>query len=91
MVDLTQHVASIMVLDEVHFGDYAFAEMFEFNWLRPYWLGYSLIWVLSYLTGLVWAAKLVLAASVVGFVLALALLRRPNNYLTALLPLHQHH
>lgn len=79
MADLPQHVASIMVLDGVHFGDYRFAHMFDFNWFRPYWFGYSLIWLLSYLVGLVWAAKLVVAAAIVGFVLSLALLRREVN------------
>lgn len=76
MVDLPQHVAAIMVLNEVHFGDYAFAEMFEFNWLRPYWLGYSLIWAVSHITGLVWASKLVIAAAIIAFVVSLAWLRR---------------
>ena len=76
MADLPQHVASIMVLDEVHFGDYRFAALFDFNWFRPYWFGYSLIWLLSYLVGLVWAAKLVVAGSVVAFVFSLALLRK---------------
>jgi hypothetical protein len=79
MVDLPQHVAAIMVLDEVHFGDYAFAEMFEFNWLRPYWFGYSLIWAVSYLTGLVWASKVVVALAVVIFVLSMARLRQEVN------------
>lgn len=79
LADLPQHVASVMVLDLVHFGDYRFAELFDFNWFRPYWFGYSLIWVLSYVVGLVWAAKLVVAASVIGFVLALAWLRREVN------------
>jgi hypothetical protein len=79
MADLPQHVASIMVLDEVHFGHYLYAEFFDFNWFRPYWLGYSLIWAISYLTGLVWASKIVVAAAVVGFVLSLAYLRREVN------------
>jgi hypothetical protein len=76
MVDLPQHVASIMVIDGVLFGEYAYGQMFEFNWFRPYWFGYFAIWAVSYLTGLVWAAKIVVAASVVGLVLSLALLRK---------------
>lgn len=79
LADLPQHAASIMVLHEVHFGNYAYADLFAFNWFRPYWLGYGLIWLLTPLFGIVWATKLVVAASVVGFVIALLLLRREIN------------
>ncbi len=77
--DLPQHVAAIMVLHEVHFGSYVFAEVFEFNWFRPYWLGYGLVWLLTPLVGVLWAAKLVIAASVIAMVNALLFLRREVN------------
>ncbi|MBL6689009.1 MAG: hypothetical protein ISP91_01315 [Pseudomonadales bacterium] len=77
--DLPQHVASIMVLHEVHFGSYVFADLFEFNWFRPYWLGYGLVWLLTPMVGVVWAAKLVIAASLVALVIAFLLLRREIN------------
>lgn len=76
MVDLPQHLAAIMVLNEVHFGDYEFAEMFAFNWYRPYWYGYFLIWALSHVVGLIWAAKIVIGLAMTGLVLSLAMLRR---------------
>ncbi len=76
MLDLPQHVAAIMVLDESLFGDYRYADLFEFNWYRPYWFGYVAIWLLSKPLGLLLAAKVVIAASLVSTVLCFALLRR---------------
>lgn len=76
MVDLPQHVAAIMVLDESLFGHYRYADLFEFIWYRPYWYGYASIWLLSKPFGLVLAAKLVIAAAAIASVLSFAWLRR---------------
>ena len=77
--DLPQHVASVMVLHEVHFGSYVFADLFAFNWFRPYWTGYGLVWLLTPTFGVIWAAKIVIGLSVVGLVIALLMLRREIN------------
>lgn len=79
LTDLPQHVASVMVLHEVHFGSFVFADMFAFNWFRPYWTGYGLVWLLTPIFGVVWAGKIVIGLSVVGLVIALLLLRREIN------------
>lgn len=79
MADLPQHVAAVMVLDLVHFGDYAYGHMFEFNWDRPYWLAYFLVWLFSQVVDYVLAAKLVVALAIVALVLSLIYMRREFN------------
>lgn len=79
LLDLPQHVAAIMVLDESYFGAYRFADLFEFIWYRPYWFGYASIWLLGKIFGLVLAAKIVIAVAAIATVLGFACLRREVN------------
>jgi len=91
-IDLPQHAAQVASVKAYLQGSWPFADQFELKPFTPYWLGYGLILLLSGLTGVVWATKLVLAASAVGMVLAAARLCRvmgadPRwNWLLLLLP-----
>lgn len=70
MVDVPQHAAMIAGVKGVVHGEWKFADMFEVNFFTPYLLGYSLIQALSYLTGVLWATKIVVALACVGMPLA---------------------
>lgn len=68
MVDLPQHAAQIaslkaMLLD----SGWAYADLHQVKPFTPYWLGYLLVMALSFPFGIVWAAKLVVAAALCLF------------------------
>lgn len=70
MVDLPQHVAAIASIDGILRESYPYANLFEFNWITPYWLGYLLVWFAGVGVGFVWGAKIVVSAAILSFILA---------------------
>ena len=79
MVDLPQHAAQISLLR--HLGDpgFRFTEAFHVNWFTPYLLGYLLVLALAPLGGILLSIKIVIAASLVSFSVATAILLRESS------------
>lgn len=75
MVDIPQHAAQIAALREYFSGNQKFLELYELNLLSPYWLGYGISWLLSYICSIPLAIKLTLSIIFVAFPYACALLR----------------
>lgn len=72
MVDIPQHAAQIAGLKGTLDGTWKHADQFDLRLFNPYWLGYSLVLVLSSMVGIVWAIKLVVAAAACAFPLTAA-------------------
>lgn len=65
MVDVPQHAALIGGIKGIIDHSWGFADLFEIQVFTPYLFGYGLILGLSYLVGVVWATKLIIAAACV--------------------------
>lgn len=63
MVDVPQHAAQIAGIRGTWNGSWSFAHLFDLKLFTPYWLGYGLVLVLSYVTSTLLATKIVVAAS----------------------------
>jgi len=79
MVDLPQHAAQIAALREMLSGHWVFQSLFDVRWLTPYWLGYSAVFLLTPLVGIVLATKLVVAMAVCALPAAAARLRQASG------------
>jgi hypothetical protein len=75
-VDVAQHAAQVTALRAVADGQPAFVELFEINWLTPYWLGYLLLFLLSLVVPILVAVKLLLSLVIVSTALCCGLLLR---------------
>lgn len=74
MADLPQHAAQVALMRGLHNPSFAYGSLFRLNWFTPYLLGYSLIYVLAFVFGILTACKIVISLFVVGFPLAAGLL-----------------
>lgn len=72
MVDLPQHAAQIFLWSRYDDPALDLARTYELNYFTPYLLGYCLVRLLTSVTGLVVALKLVISAAVLGLPLAMA-------------------
>jgi hypothetical protein len=76
MVDLPQHASEIALLRNLGDSSFRFSGLFEHYWFTPYWLGYLLAYILTPLTGIRIALKLVVCLALASFPIATAFLIR---------------
>jgi hypothetical protein len=76
MVDLPQHASEIALLRNLNDSSFKFSGLFEHYWFTPYWLGYLLAYILTPLTGIRIALKLVVSLALASFPVATSLLIR---------------
>lgn len=79
MVDLPQHAGQIALIQSMMSGDFDFRDLFELQLLTPYWLGYSIILLLSQVTGIPIATKITVAIAVAAFPLSADRFLRSQN------------
>lgn len=73
MTDLPQHAAQVTLLRALHDPHFAYANLFQTNWLTPYLSGYLLIYVLAPIVGIVFACKIVISLALAALPLSTAL------------------
>jgi hypothetical protein len=76
MTDLPQHAAQIALLRNLQDPSFKYSGLFGHQWFTPYWLGYMLAYVLTPLTGIRIALKLVVSLALASFPIATAFLIR---------------
>lgn len=76
MVDLPQHGAQIVMLQELLRGQSRWASLLQLNLFTPYWLAYLPALLLAPLAGVLPALLLVLSASLLASLLGFSALRR---------------
>jgi hypothetical protein len=74
MTDLPQHAAQIALLRNLQDPKFAFADLYAVNWFTPYLLGYTIIYLLAPVVGIVSACKLTVSISLIALPLCTSLL-----------------
>ena len=76
MVDLPQHAAQIVLLDDLFTGKSVWQDEVQINWDTPYLTTYLLWWGLYRLLGIVWSSKVLVVGILLAYVWAMVCLRR---------------
>ncbi|MBN9090319.1 MAG: hypothetical protein J0J01_25690 [Reyranella sp.] len=76
LADLAQHAAQVALCHDLLLGTSRWQGLAEVNYFTPYWLGFGLALLLSFLVPVSAALKIVLMLSYWGFVAGSVLLRR---------------
>ena len=79
MIDLPQHAAQIYLLRHLDDPGAGYREVFQVNWLTPYYFGYSIAWLLSHAMSITNALRLEITVAQLGIPLALAALLRESG------------
>jgi len=79
MVDLPQHAGQIALFELMLSDNFEFGKLLEVQWLTPYWLGYTILYLLSKPFGIVLACKITVALALAGFPLSADRFLRSQN------------
>lgn len=79
MVDLPQHAGQTALFDLMLSDDFEFGNLLEIQWLTPYWLGYTILYLLSKPFGIALACKITVAVALAGFPLSADRFLRSQN------------